>query len=159
MIWKRGRSEDQKWGCVWWNLFHVIWSLFLFKSMGNKTLYYAAVEQQRLVFCSPHVHRGQQKALLHLILSLGKRVCWSTLCFFENVNLEVAQASLAHISLPKMSHMDTFNFKCNGMADQTWHAWERPHILYWIWKCRKIWKNKCLWYVINEECFKMVNTG
>lgn len=25
----------------------------------------------------------------------------------------MTQASLAHVSFPKMSHMDTFNFKCN----------------------------------------------
>lgn len=29
----------------------------------------------------------------------------------QNVNPEVTQSSLAHVSLPKMSHMDTFNFK------------------------------------------------
>lgn len=130
---------------------------FLFKSISNKAPHYAAVKQQRLVSALPMFGEGQQKVPPHFVLDLGERVLQHTPCFWKCQPQSGTSRCCSHFIAQGESHGHIqlqVQWKCNGRAEETWNAWERPHILYWIWKCRTIWMSKCLWYVINKECFK-----
>lgn len=89
---------------------------FFFSSKFIITLY----RNKKGLLFYPATCSGKQEALLHSILNLGRRSVAKDMPSTQNADLEVTQASLAHISLPNMSHVDTFNFKSSEsvMAQQ-----------------------------------------
>lgn len=129
----RGRSQNQKWDCVWYLQFFSVQvhQLEFFSLCGNDK-----VKAFSLV-CHLFIKRHQE-ALFHSTLNLGNSVVKCTLCFIIlSVNLEVTQASLAHVSFPKMSHMDTLTshamkVQWHGRTDVKYYTFERTCVFYWI---------------------------
>lgn len=74
-------------------------------------------EKMKAIFLVCHLSiENQQEVLFHSILSLGNSVMKGIWCLFFSMSTWRWQASLIHVLLPKMSHVNTFNFKCNEGA-------------------------------------------